>query len=210
MALRPPDSFINNHKKVIDSLSILSKDAKLFLESLDPQQKNQFKIIVTAEPSPVTTTFADKAIQIAKSVLDTKVFDFFIQNLDIPINAIEYARYDHLNTIQDIAFADEVSMSFIEDELCIVRIFLQNWLELTWKQSSNKGGYVFNDNQYLARKKAIILPIGRGGLPNTVWIEIRGMRIKTIDNFTFDQQTPEPMIIPVTFACDGVYLKSLI
>lgn len=210
MSLRPSDSVINTHKQVIDKLGLLTQDAKFFLETLDPQQKNKFQILVTAEPSPKPITISDRVVQTAKSVLDSKVFQFFVQNLDIPLDGIDYARYDNLQTVQDVTYADEVSMTFIEDELCIVRMFLQNWLELTMQQNINKGGYTFNDNQYLGRKKAIIMPMGRGMTPSTVWLEIRGMRIKNIDNFSFDQQTPEPMMIPVTFACDGVYLRSLI
>jgi len=211
MSLRPSDSVINASKKAVDKLGALSQDARFFLETLDPQQKNQFQILVSPEVATGgSVTFADRALQAAKSVLDTKVFSFFIQNLDIPIDAIEYTRHDSLQAVQDVAFADDVNFTFIEDESCVVRTFLQNWMSLSFKRDIVNGGYLFNDNQYLARKKIIILPLMRTGIPNTVWIEIRGARYKSMENFTFDQQTPEPMMIPISLACDGIYLRSLL
>ena len=209
--LQAPDSVLNKAKKTIDLAAKPINVAKDFLMSLDPQQKNQFVCIITPEIPPKLTSFADTAKQIARSVLDATTFEFYVQNIDVPLNAIEYMRLDHLQAVQDITWADEVTMTFIESESCPVRSFLQNWQSLTYERNlSSKGGVVFNDNQWISRKKIIILPLMRSKIPNTIWLEIRGARIKNIGNFSFDQQSPDPMMIEVTMAVDSVYLNSLI
>lgn len=209
--LQAPPSVLINAKKTID---IAAKPINLvheFLNSFDPQQKNQFICLITPEIPPNITTFADTALQIARSVLDATTLEFYVQNLDIPVTGIEYSRFDNLQAVQDITWADEVNLTFIEGELSPVRTFLQNWQSLTFERNlSPTGGYVFNDNQWLGRKKIIILPMMRTKIPNTVWIEIRGARFKSMDNFQFDQQSPDPMMIGVQLAVDGVYLNSLI
>ena len=212
MALRIPDDVINATKKTVDLAAKPLTALREFFSTFDPQQKNQFIAIILPEVLPSNTTFADRAKVIARSVFDATMFEFHIQNLDIPVNGIDYTRYDHLQAAQDITWADEVTVSFIENELSAVRTFLQNWMSLSFERNLTypKGGYVFNDNQYLARKKIIIMPQSRTGIPNTVWIEIRGARFKSMENFTFDQQSPDPMMISVTMAVDGVYLNSLI
>jgi hypothetical protein len=144
----------------------------------------------------------------ARSVLDTVVTKLHVQTMDIGFNALEYARYDYHQGITDITYADEVTITFIENELGIVRNFLNNWLKLTMKKDFINGGYRFNDNQWTGRKKAIIIPQMSVGLPSTAWIELKGLRFKSMDNWAFDQASPDPLKISVTFAIDECWLLS--
>jgi len=198
-------------KKVIDTYGQITKASKAVLDLLDPQQKNLFEIILIPETPPNLNGISalNAAKQIASIALDLAICKFYVQNLDIPLNSLEYSRFDYLQAITDMTYADECTITFIENELSIVRTFMKNWMDLSFERDEFHGGYLFNDNQWLARKKAIILPQSRTGIPNTVWIELRGLRFKAVQNFSFDQQSFDPMMIPITFACDEIYLNSL-
>lgn len=213
--MRLPDSVLINTKKTIDIAAKPLNVVKDFLMSLDPQQKNQFLCIIVPEVPPKLAEVMIDADALARSALDAVTFEFYVQNIDIPTNAIDYMRLDHLQTVQDIAWADEVTMTFIEGELAPVRSFLLNWQSLTYKRDITKGGYTFGgytfaDNQWAGRKKIIIMPQTRMKVPSPVWLEIRGARFKSMGNFSFDQQSSDPMMIEVTMAVDSVYLTSIL
>ena len=54
------------------------------------------------------------------------------------------------------------------------------------------------------------MPQTRMKVPSPVWLEIRGARFKSMGNFSFDQQSSDPMMIEVTMAVDSVYLTSIL
>lgn len=210
--MKLPDSVLLNTKKVIDLSAKPLNVVKDFLVSLDPQQKNQFICVVTPEVPPKITSFSSaisNAKDLAKLALDAVTFEFHVQNIDIPTNSIDYMRHDHLQAVQDITWADEVTMTFIEGELAPVRNFLLKWQSLIYNRNITKDGYTFKDNQWAGRKKILIFPQTRMKAPSPVWLEIRGARFKSMGNFSFDQQTPDPMMIEVTMAVDSVYLTSI-
>jgi len=211
--MRLPDSVLINTKKTIDIAAKPLNVVKDFLTSLDPQQKNQFLCIIVPEVPPKLAMVNKDTL--ARSALDAVIFEFYVQNIDIPTNALDYMRLDHLQAVQDITWADEVTMTFIEGEFAPVRSFLLNWQSLTYKRNITKGvtepgGYTFADNQWAGRKKIIIMPQTRMKVPSPVWLEIRGARFKSMGNFSFDQQSPDPMMIEVTMAVDSVYLTSIL
>lgn len=211
--MRLPDNVLINTKKTIDIAAKPLNVVKDFLTSFDPQQKNQFLCVVIPEVPPKITSFSSaisNAKDLAKLALDAVTFEFYVQNIDVPTNALEYMRLDHLQTVQDITWADEVTMTFIEGEFAPVRYFLLNWQSLTYKRNITKGGYTFTDNQWAGRKKIIIMPQTRMKVPSPVWLEIRGARFKSMGNFSFDQQSSDPMMIEVTMAVDSVYLTSIL
>ena len=208
--MRLPDNVLINTKKTIDIAAKPLNVVKDFLTSFDPQQKNQFLCIIVPEVPPKIAEVMTDADALARSALDAVTFEFYVQNIDIPTNAIDYMRLDHLQAVQDITWAEEVNMTFIEGEFAPVRSFLLNWQSLTYKRNITKGGYTFADNQWAGRKKIIIMPQTRMKVPSPVWLEIRGARFKSMGNFSFDQQSPDPMMIEVTMAVDNVYLTSIL
>lgn len=211
--MRLPDSVLINTKKTIDLAAKPLNVVKDFLMSLDPQQKNQFLCIIVPEVPPKIAEVMIDADALARSALDAVTFEFYVQNIDIPTNALDYMRLDHLQAVQDITWADDVTMTFLEGELAPVRSFLLNWQSLTYKRDITKfppGGYTFADNQWAGRKKIVIMPQTRMKVPSPVWLEIRGARFKSMGNFSFDQQSPDPMMIEVTMAVDSVYLTSIL
>jgi len=212
MSILKDPAILKAEKKIIDTYGLINKAAVDVLTILDPQQKNLFEILLIPEPYPYNRTIAplDLATQVAKSIGDTAICKFYVQQMDIPHSSIEYGRFDALQAATDITYADECTITFLESELSLVRIFLKNWMDLTYKKDTFSDGYVFADNQWIGRKKAIIFPQSRTGIPNLVWLELRGMRFKFIENFQFDQAASDPMMISVTFACDDIYLNSLI
>jgi len=208
--MRLPDSVLINTKKTIDIAAKPLNVVKDFLMSLDPQQKNQFLCIIVPEVPPKLADVMIDADTLARSALDAVTFEFYVQNIDIPTNDLAYMRLDHLQAVQDITWADEVTMTFLEGELAPVRLFLLKWQSLTYKRNITKGGYTFEDNQWAGRKKIIIMPQTRMKVPSPVWLEIRGARFKSMGNFSFDQQSSDPMMIEVTMAVDSVYLTSIL
>lgn len=208
--MRLPDNVLINTKKTIDIAAKPLNVVKDFLTSLDPQQKNQFLCIIVPEVPPKIAEVMIDADALARSALDAVTFEFYVQNIDIPTNALDYMRLDHLQAVQDITWAEEVTMIFLEGELAPVRSFLLNWQSLTYERNITKGGYTFKDNQWAGRKKIIIMPQTRMKVPSPVWLEIRGARFKSMGNFIFDQQSSDPMMIEVTMAVDSVYLTSIL
>lgn len=208
--MRLPDSVLINTKKTIDIAAKPLNVVKDFLTSLDPQQKNQFLCIIVPEVPPKLAEVKIDADALARSALDAVIFEFYVQNIDISTNALDYMRLDHLQAVQDITWADEVTMTFIEGEFAPVRSFLLNWQSLTYERDTTKDGYTFKDNQWAGRKKIIIMPQTRMKVPSPVWLEIRGARFKSMGNFSFDQQSSDPMMIEVTMAVDSVYLTSIL
>ena len=208
--MRLPDNVLINTKKTIDIAAKPLNVVKDFLTSFDPQQKNQFLCIIVPEVPPKIAEVMIDADALARSALDAVTFEFYVQNIDIPTNALEYMRLDHLQAVQDITWADEVTMTFIEGEFAPVRSFLLNWQSLTYKRNITKDGYTFVDNQWAGRKKIIIMPQTRMKVPSPAWLEIRGARFKSMGNFSFDQQSSDPMMIEVTMAVDSVYLTSIL
>lgn len=191
--------------------SILNQAAMELFQLTDFQQKNQFEIILLPEVAHNLRgdNAWDNTRRIAKSALDLVVAQFYIQSMDVPHNSVEYSRYDNLQAVQDMAYADEITITFIETEAGLVRHFLANWMSLQFTADPLHGGYRFADNQWLGRKQAIIMPLSRLGLPQTSWWCVEGMRFKTHDSITFDQQASDPMTISCTFAIDQAYLTTL-
>ena len=202
---------LNVMKNTTKGTSLINQAAMELFQLTDFQQKNQFEIVLLPEEfiNLRGDTLKDTAKRVAKSALDLTVAQFYVQNMDIPHNAVEFTRYDNLQAVQDMTYADEVTITFIETEAGLVRQFLANWMSLQFTRDEIMGGYHFADNQWLGRKQAIIMPLSRLGLPQTAWWQIKGMRFKTHDSISFDQQAPDPMTISCTFAVDEVYINTL-
>ena len=203
-------SILKAEKKAADVYGITTQAMLAVLSNLSPQQKNLFECIVTSESYPAKTSGLSSSLakRALKTVLDNSIFKFYVQKIDIPHVSLETTRYDNLQGVSDINYVDEITITFLETEECIVRNFLQNWMDLTFTRQSD-GTYLFSDDQWAARKKMLIFPQGRTGFPNNVWFEIRGLRFKSREAITLDQSASDPMYITVTFMCDDAYTSSL-
>lgn len=207
-----PNSIINATKSLADTYGIINEGTRYLLDIFNPQNKNLFEILLVPEPLPknavtIDTTLMTTQEYAARSFLDNVVTKLHVQSIDIPFLNLEYARYDYLQGVFDITYADEVTITFIENELGVVRNFLNNWLKLTVKDNP-AGGVVFVDNQWLGRKKAIVIPQMTTGAPSAAWVELRGLRYKLMENWTLAQNESDPMYITVTFACDKCWIIS--
>jgi len=218
------DLAIRASKTAMDiSHGLVNQATKLLLEVFNPQNKNIFEMILT----PETIEGVDKKVsisQIAHVAVDPLITKVCLQSIDIPMMSFETERVGNAQMISDVIYPEEVTLTFIENELSTVRMWLANWLKqivyvsndpsygmiegLSSTPLSNTPGWTFYENQNFAKKKAIIIPLMTTGLPSLVWYELRGLRIKSIENITFDQKESDPMYITVICSVDNCWMKS--
>ena len=60
----------------------------------------------------------------------------------------------------------------------------------------------------MSKKKAIVIPQAKLGNPSGAWFEIRGLKLKSIENITLDQKDGDPMYITALFAVDNCWMKT--
>jgi hypothetical protein len=202
MALTNP-SVTNKLKSLADIAALPNQGIKALLEVFEPQNKNLFEVLL----APGELSLANAA----KAALDTAITSVFCQSISMPLFSIEYARYNHEQGTFDLEYPDTITIHFLENDLSFVRIYMQKWMSdtvnLRW-YSGIPGDFVFKDNQDAAKKTALVIPTTTMNLPNLCWIKIDGLRIQSIEPFSFAQTDSEPMIIAVTFAVDNVRLFS--
>jgi len=164
---------------------------------MDPQFLNVFELILypTAEallnPSNIGLTIAANAV--AK---------LFIKSIEIPnFTAISYQRENTETHPTQVEFTDEFSITFYENDLSVVRKFLIKWRNSVMNYSYDFG-WIFKDNQKAAQFDAVILPLTGVNSPGITYIQIKGIKFKSMGDVTFDQSASDPLTITATFACD--------
>lgn len=202
-------------KSATDStLGKLNLGARTLLELFDPQNRNLFEILLY--PKAVEANPTDLA-SIGSAALDSVITKLYIQNMDIPFMGFKYADYNELKAIQDIEFPTGCTFTFIENELGVVRNYLNHWMKEIafpiYEKDATSGilrtNYIFTDNQEGAKKNAIIIPLTGMNLPSTGWIKLEGLKLEKIENIIFDQGEAEPMRIVVSLSVDSVWWKTL-
>lgn len=164
---------------------------------LDPQFLNVFELILypTAEallsPANVSLTIGANAVS-----------KIFIKSIEIPsFSSIEYQRENTETHPSQALFTDEFTITFYESDTSIVRKFLILWRNSVMGYSSDFG-WIFKDNQKAAQFDAVILPLTGVNSPGITYIQIKGIKFKSMGDVTFDQSASDPLTITATFACD--------
>ena len=214
------NSVIHATKLAADTIGIVAESAKFILEVFNPQNMNLFEMILI--PEIYSTPGSSPSIgQLAHAGVDTLISTVCIQTIEVPFMSFETERVGNMSIISDVIYPEEITITYIENELGVVRDYLTNWQEQIMTLDKNalgnfaplggtetETGWIFEDNQEFAKKKAIIIPQMTTGLPSTAWVEIRGLRLKAMEPWTFDQKESEPMHISVTCSCDNIWIKS--
>ena len=203
-------------KQIADNtIGILNKGTRTLLELLDPQNKNLFEILLY--PKAVESNPTDIG-SLASGALDSTITRLYIQNINFPFLGIEYETYNELKGTKGVTYPEDGTITFIENELGIVRNYLNRWLKeiiFPVKEKDATSGilrtnYVFTENQEGAKKNAIIMPLTGLGVPSTGWIKLEGLKYKSMENIEFSQGATDPMLITVTLSCDTVWWKTLV
>lgn len=203
-----PDSVIRSTKTVANVAAVVTTATKSILELLTPQNKNIFQILLYPQsPDPGETDPTSVATRVAFGILDTTVSTFFIQSLDIPMLGFEYVEYNERKGISNLVYPEEITVTFIENEVGVVRNYLDYWLStIVQSDYGDSDGYTFKDNQNVSKKEALIMPMDGLAIPTIGWIKIRGMKYKGMENWSFAQNDGDPMIITATFSVDNVWI----
>lgn len=223
------DSVINATKKAADVLGTLNEGQLALMNLLDPQWQNIFEILIY----PQDISFSSP-MTVLTAALDTVVARLHIQKVSIPFPTIEYEDFNGIKHVSDIKYPDDMTITFLENDLGIVRNYLKYWqnsildvmdagigdefkrlgatLNRTGSPALNPAmtsTYKFKENQQAAKKNAKIILQMSNGLPSPAgWVLIEGMKLKSIEPWELSQDSQEPMMITATFAVDMVRMQT--
>ena len=194
------NNVINTTKKVLDVTAILTKGTAEVLTYMEFQHKNQFELFLYPYSWDISS-----ALFTAIADVITKLY---VQTVEVTFSTYAYERADNIQYIKDVEYPESVKITFLEDELGSVRNFMDYWMTSV-ATIDDYGKFVFNDNQDSSKKKAMLIPLMKSGLPSGAWIQMMGLKIQSVGPITFDQASPEQMIIECDFVCDHVWWKTL-
>jgi hypothetical protein len=198
-----PDDVINATKTVADyTTGLINEGTKTLLQLLDPQNKNIFEMLIY--PASLSGL-----LSIGTAVLDTIVAKLHVQSITMNFPGIEYQTWNEEKVPTGVLYPEEISITFLENDLGIIRNYMDHWFEEILYVNPITGEWVFRDNQVAAKKNAIIIPQMKVGLPSTAWIQITGMKYKVMEGITLSHADGDPMMLTVTFAVDNVWWKTL-
>ena len=202
-------SVASKYKKVVDVAATAMKVDKEFYGNIGLQNKCLFEIIMTPD-----IDFSKSLVSIAKSTIaaarDFAVVRFYLYSIqDLPLTGFEYIRYGGLQGIKDMIYPESFTATFIEDNSGTTKSYIRKWLNDIAEYDSTTKDYIFNDNQSISKRNAIIMPIQQDALPSTEWIKIDGMKIKAVTGIGYDHSSGDTELISVEFTCDTIRLAGL-
>jgi len=193
---------INKALKVTKTAAgfIFNQAPKYGFELLDFQNKNQFLIFFY--PSSLSLSLST-----AKTLsMDNTITNLYIRSISIPFPSFEYEGLGAQKYISKLNYPEEVSITFIETELGIVKKYLASWFDdiVISDQKDPKKRFVFRDNQEMSKKDAMVMSQTRLGIPAPGWINLKGLKLKNIEDFNFDHDSGEFMTITASFSVEKV------
>jgi len=202
-------SVASKYKKVVDTAAIAMTVDKEFYGNIGLQNKCLFEIIMTPE-----IDFTKSFVSIAKSTVaaarDFLVVRFYLYSIqDLPLTGFEYIRYGGLQAVKDLIYPESFTATFLEDNMGTTKGYLRKWLNDIASYDSTTKDFIFNDDQSISKRSAIIMPIQQDALPSTEWIKIEGMKIKAVTGIGYDHSSGDTELITVEFACDTIRLVGL-
>ena len=196
-----PDSVIKTTKKVVDVTAILTKGTAELLSNMELQHKNQFEILFTPFAWSLNATVAFQVIK------DNAIAKLYVQTVEATFLSIAYERADNKQYVKDVEYPESIRMTFIEDEFGSVRRWANSLMESVAIVDDN-GMFIFQDNQNDSKRNAILIPLMKSGLPSGAWVQFKGLKYMSMETVSFDQASPENMLIDITFACDNCWWKT--
>jgi hypothetical protein len=208
----PSDKLTRQYKKVADAAALPMKADREFYTNLGFQNKCAFEIMLL--PEVTYTSDISRAASTTRQLLgapkDIFIGRYYLYSIqELPLTGYEYVRYGGLQGVKDMIYPESFTATFLEDNIGSVKAFFRNWMDKIAVYDPIRKDYVFNDDQSLSKKQAIIMPVQSDALPSTEWIKIDGMKIKAITGIGYDHASGENEIITAEFACDTIRLIGL-
>ena len=203
-----PQSVIKGMKSAAEAVGTIHQAQRYLMELLDTQNKNTFEIIIY--PAKFGTSAGQIAKQAAMAALNTLIARLHLQTISFGFDGIGFESADTKMYAKMMERANEVTITFIENDLGILRNYIMNWQDDVAEFSAVDNEYVFKEDQEFAKRNCkIFLQMG-SGLPSPGWIVINGMRPKKIGDLTIGHGEAEPWFMDVTFVCDNIRLQTLL
>jgi hypothetical protein len=194
-------------KRIADStFGNLNKGVKRILEVFDTQNKNMFEIVLY--PAPPKKFGIGTLKTLGLGALDSTLTKIYVQSISCPFLKFEYESYQEVKEIKDLTYPEQMSITFVENELGFVRLYIKKWFEQIVKvDSKDPNSYVFQANQAGAKKNGAVIPLMGTGLPSLPLIKFYGLKPMGIQDIEFSQAEGDPMLITVDFSVDNVWLN---
>jgi hypothetical protein len=178
----------------------------------DPQFRNQFEVIMVPRFSAINNSNVNSKVQSSFLIAEEQnVMSFHLQSVTVPQISYGYERLQEKRYVNEIIHPDNVTMSFIENENGNVKDYIQK-LQRLIADRARDGSYVFNDNQEISKRDAIIFTQGGLQQPSTLqyagWMKLEGLKYETSDEQTLEQSAGDAQIISVTFSIDNAWYFS--
>lgn len=199
-----------NIQPITNALQTVNEKTGELFALFEPQFRNIFEIILA--PTDITA-FAQGSAEMkvagaiattAAVVSDNIITKFHIRSVSIPFPTLEYETLNEKKAIKGINHPDSCTVSFIENDLGVVRTYLSSWRNQIAFRTMN-GDYIFRNNQLFSKKNAIIIPQMATGLPSPAWIELQGMKFQSLGEVIIGHDETDPMILEATFALDSAW-----
>lgn len=193
-------------KRISDkSIGYLNQGTKWLLQVLDPANKNLFEIIM------FMSTFTNLKMGL-HSIMDFPIARIYVQSIDVPFMSFEYENYNEVKEIKDLKYPDEISITFVENEVGFVINYLNFWIQQIVQPDYLNGrpnAYYFKPDQNGVKKNGVIVPLMGLGLPLPGIITFKGLKPMGIENITFSHGDGDPLLITCKFSVDDVWFKTL-
>lgn len=190
-----PDSVLNAMKTAADvTAGNINKATRTLLQIFEPSNTNIFDCILTPE-SPFSLNTA----------LDIAITKLYLQSINIPQTGFTYIQANETKEISGVEIPETLTFKFLDNEFSFVRMWLNSWKEEIYDSETE----IFADDQLVSKKKAILVPQMKLGIPQPAWIEMTGIKLKSISEFAYAQGSAEPLMIDVTVKVDRVRFMTL-
>jgi len=203
MAIPVSDNVLKNLKKAVDTAGILNEANRFVMELFDLQYRNVFEILLY----PADLTSSVSLTGLGTAALDTIVTRLHLQSINVPFTKIEYDNADLIYFAKGIQKPTECTLTFLENEIGVVRNYMEIWLNEIIKQDP-VFGFRFRDNQLKAKKNAKIIPLMGSSLPSTGLIALEGLKLMGQSDIIFAHNEADPMLIEVNCSVDKVYWQT--
>ncbi|MCP4650360.1 MAG: hypothetical protein GY853_09825 [PVC group bacterium] len=194
-------------RKTVEAVGVINKGQRYLMELMDPQNKNTFEILFT--PNSLGGSVIEVAKVLARSARDTLIARLHIQTLSFGFDGIQFESADVATYAKMMERANEVTITFVENDLAFVRNYIIDWQEDVAEFDTYTNKYIFKENQEFAKRNCkIFLQMGTM-VPSPGWITLHGLRPQKIGDVTIGHGETEPWMMEVTFSTDYNKLETL-
>lgn len=177
----------------------INEGIRYILSKMPMQSKNKFEILLY-QPYKLGALAS-----ILSSVDDALMTKLYMQTMTVPSDSFEYERHsgDKMG-VKNITYADTVTMTFLVDQLGLSIRYLNSWKNDIAERTLG-GSYVFKDNQLEAKRDAILTLTTDTGIPLfSGRFMLRGLNLKSIEEFTIGHGENDDLILSAQFSLDSV------